>query len=428
MHGMDDGVLARIDAIEILKRWMDTDEFPDRMMGGVPPFRRGFVMDLVYTTLRNLRALDFVVNPLIQREPQDHALPALWLGACQILKMPDVAEHAAVHATVEALKELDGPHITGFANAVLRNIQRNLDTIISDLEAAPLAVRESHSDEQVERWTARYGAERAAAICAWDNEPASVTFVTVPGGPSIPELIKMFAEVDVQTEAHPGAPDAAIIIPHGSRVEFLPGFAEGQFAIQDPATREAVLLLDVHPGHRVLDACASPGGKSVQIGLRLERRGRLVATDCWPDRMPPLEENISRFRLTGITDILHRDARRMTLRDVGGQRFDRILLDVPCSNTGVQRRRADARWRFTPERLAILNETQFAILENTAAMLADGGRIVYSTCSLEKEENEDIIDAFLERHPQFQQVGKSVLVPPDREMDGAFCVALEYNN
>lgn len=425
---MDDGVLARIDAIEILKRWMDTEEFPDRMMGGVPPFRRGFVMDLVYTTLRNLRALDFVVNPLIQREPQGHALPALWLGACQILKMPDVAEHAAVHATVEALKELDGPHVTGFANAVLRNIQRSLDTIIRDLEAAPLAVRESHPDEQVERWTARYGAERAAAICAWDNEPASVTVVTVPLGPSVPELITAFSEVDIQTEAHPGAPDAAIIVPHGSRVENLPGFAEGRFAIQDPATLESVLLLDVYPGMRVLDACAAPGGKSVQIGLRLERRGRLVATDCWPDRMPPLEENISRFRLTEITDLLHRDARRMTLRDVGGQRFDRILLDVPCSNTGVQRRRADARWRFTTERLAILNETQFAILENAAAMLADGGRIVYSTCSLEKEENEDIIDAFLQSHPQFKQVGKSVLVPPDREMDGAFCVALEYKN
>lgn len=425
---MDDGVLARIDAIEILKRWMDTEEFPDRMMGGVPPFRRGFVMDLVYTTLRNIRALDFVVTPFIQREPENHALPALWLGACQILKMPDVAEHAAVHATVEALKELDGPHVTGFANAILRNVLRNLDTIIADLEAAPLAVRESHTDEQVERWIARYGAERAAAICAWDNEAASVTVVTVPGGPSVPELIKAFADVDIETEAHPGTPDTAIIIPHGSRVTELPGFDEGRFAIQDPATLEAVLLLDVHPGQRVLDACASPGGKSVQIGLRLENRGRLVATDCWPDRLPPLEENIRRFGLTKITDILHRDARRTTLRELNGPRFDRILLDVPCSNTGVQRRRADARWRFTAERLAILNETQVAILENTAAMLADGGRLVYSTCSLEKEENEDIIDAFLQRHPQFQQVGKTVCIPPDRQMDGAFCVALEYRN
>lgn len=422
---MDDGVLARIDAIKILRRWMDTDEFPDRMMGGVPPFRRGFVMDLVYTTLRNVRALDFVLEPLIQREPQEHAMPALLLGACQILKMPDVAEHAAVHATVEALKTLDGEHVTGFANAVLRNIQRNLVSIKQDLENAPIAVRESHPDEQVERWEKRFGKERTAALCAWDNLPASVTVVTVPQGPTVPELIQSFATVGVTAEPHPGAADYAIIVPHGSHVEELPGFGTGAFSIQDPATTEAVRLLDVKPGLRVLDACAAPGGKSVQIGLRLQGAGLLVSMDCWRDRLPPLEENLARFRLLPLAKVIHGDARRITVNDLDGRKFDRILLDVPCSNTGVQRRRADSRWRFSAERLQTLNETQLMILENASELLAPGGRIVYSTCSLEEEENESIISEFIRRHPKFQIVDKVFIVPPEKQMDGAFAAALE---
>ncbi len=423
---MDDGVLARIDAIQILKRWMDTNEFPDRMMGGVPPFRRGFVMDLVYTTLRNVRALDYVLEPLIQREPQNHAMPALLVGACQILKMPDVAEHAAVHATVEALKTLDGDFVKGFANAILRTIQRNIETITHDLENAPIAVRESHPDEQVERWEKRFGTERAAEICAWDNLPASVTVVTVPRGPSIPELLKSFESVGVLAESHPGASDYSIIVPHGSHVEELPGFSTGAFSIQDPATLESVRLLDVKPGMRVLDACAAPGGKSVQIGLHLNGSGLLVSMDCWRDRLPPLEENLHRFKLTGITKVLHGDARRITIEEMDGKRFDRILLDVPCSNTGVQRRRADSRWRFTPERLKILNETQLSILENSSQMLAPGGRMVYSTCSLEEEENEAIIAEFINRHPKFRIVDQVFLVPPDKQMDGAFAVAIEH--
>lgn len=421
---MDDGVLARADAIQILRRWMDTEEFPDRMMVGVPPFRRGFVMDLVYTTLRHVRALDYVLEPLVQREPPEHAMPALLVGACQILQMPDVAEHAAVHATVEALKHLDGDRAAGFVNAVLRNIQRKLDAIRAELAAAPLAVRASHPDEQVERWTTRFGAERAAEICAWDNLPASVTVLTVPRGPSVAELLAAFEAAGVKAEAHPGAPERAAVLPHGSHVEDLPGFKEGAFSIQDPATLEAVLLLDVRPGMRVLDGCAAPGGKSVQIGLRLDGHGSLLAMDCWPDRLPPLEENLRRFKLGDVARAMLGDARRISLGEVGGRRFDRILLDVPCSNTGVQRRRADARWRFSAERLGQLTQTQAEILENGASLLGPGGRLVYSTCSLEREENEAVVEAFLQRHGDFTLVDHVALVPPDRGMDGAFAAAL----
>jgi len=422
---MDDGTLARVDALRIIRDWMETEEFPDRNMAGVPPFRRGFVMDLVYTTLRHARALDFATAPFIRSEPQAHAMPAVLIGACQLLKMDgNVAEHAAIHATVEALKSLDGEWAAKFVNAVLRNVQRQKSELLARLAAAPLAVRESHPDEQVERWTRRFGAERAAAICEWDNMPASVTVVTVPRGPNVKQVLKIFAQVGVDATAHPGFPDEAVNIPHGSKVEDLPGFEQGAFAIQDPATLAAVKLLDVKPGMRVLDACAAPGGKTVQAALRLNGKGGVVAMDCWRDRLPPLEENVARFGLRHVVEIEVGDAKRVSLRDFGNKSFDRILLDVPCSNTGVQRRRADSRWRFSAERLGVLAETQSAILENAAELLAPGGKIVYSTCSLEEEENEGVVAGFLLRRKNFKKENEWVNVPPDRECDGAYAAAL----
>jgi len=423
----DDGTLARIDALRILARWNESGEFPDRMMGEVPPFRRGFVMDLAYATVRNARALAFAVDGFLRNRPEPpHAYPALLLGAAQILLMPDVAQHAEVHSTVEALKTLDGPAVAGLANAVLRNLLRNEPAVRASLAAAPLAVRESHVDEQVARWTARWGAERAEAICKWDNRPASVTLLALPGRPKAPELLAAFLAEKIAAAPHPGHPSQAIVIPHGSHVDRLPGFREGLFTIQDPATLEAVRLLDVRPGQRVLDACAAPGGKTVQIAARMGGRGFLMATDCWRDRLRPLDENLRRFGFDRFVRVRVADAKRVSPRDLGGGLFDRILADVPCSNSGVQRRRADARWRFDPVRLATLAETQLAILENLALRhLAPGGRLVYSTCSIEEEEDEAVVAEFARRHPEFRVVARTLQVPPDRECDGAFAAAIE---
>ena len=316
---LDPGTRTRVDAIRILKRWTDTGDFPDRLFGEIPSARRGFAMDLVYATVRNVRALDFALRSFLAREPEHpHAAVALLLGAAQILKMPDVAEHAAVFSTVEALKALDGPQPCGFANGVLRNLLRNRGVALETLAGAPLAVRESHPDAQVARWTERFGAERAEAICKWDNEPASPVVLSLPHRPSPPELMASFLAAGVEAKRHPGVPERALVIPHGSHVDRLPGFAEGLFSIQDPATLEAVRLLDVRPGQRVLDACAAPGGKSVQIAALLEGTGgSLVSMDCWRDRLVPLRDNLRRFGFDGLARVVLGDAKRVRAADVG---------------------------------------------------------------------------------------------------------------
>jgi SAM-dependent methyltransferase len=179
---------------------------------------------------------------------------------------------------------------------------------------------------------------------------------------------------------------------------------------------------------RVLDACSAPGGKTVQAALRMNGEGYVLATDCWADRLEPLRENLARFGLNALVEVRQLDARRATIFDVE-ERFDRILLDVPCSNTGVQRRRADAKWRFTPDRLKELNDTQYAILSNAAKLLKPGGKLVYSTCSLEKEENDDIVRKFLKEHPEFTRGEVRFSMPAVSGMDGAFaaCLILDSN-
>lgn len=430
----DDGTLSRCDALRILDEWMQTDAFPDRMFGRVPAFRRGFVMDLTYMTVRHIRALSFALDSFLENPPErPYAHAALLLGAAQLLHMPSIAEYAGVSATVEALKVLGSGSCAGLVNAVLRNLLRQRATVEAALAKAPLAVRESHTDEQVARWTRIYGAEKAQAICRWDNEPAGVTVLTlpnVPGGtplapyPSVEALRAAFLGAGVDATPHPHFPVCALCLPHGSHVDTLPGFAEGRFAIQDPATLAAVELLDVRPGQRVLDACAAPGGKTIQIAARMGRRGELFAMDCWTDRTALMRENFHRFGLERFIRAGKGDAKGVTLRDLGGRRFDRILADVPCSNTGVQRRRVDARWRFNPARLAELTRTQSLILENLSRLLAPGGRLVYSTCSIEPEENGELVRAFLRDHPAFQLAGETVHVPPDDGCDGAYAAAL----
>lgn len=423
-----DGIKARYNAITMMNRWLETGDFPDRMFGSIPAVRRGFVMDLLYTTVRNYRLLDHIATQFIEKTPNNTVMSAILLGLCQIFKMPQMADYAAVHATVEALKHTGNAGAVGFVNAVLRSALRKSSSIAVNMKLLPLPIAESHIDEQVERWEKRFGAEKTRALCEWDNLPASVTVVTVPRGPSVEELSEMFKSVGVETLPHETSPENCLVLPHGSHIDMLPGFADGKFAIQDPVTLKAVELLDVKPGMRVLDACAAPGGKAVQAALRLNGQGVMFASDCWTDRLDTLHENLSRFALSDFVKVARVNAKTMRLSDFDGKKFDRILLDVPCSNTGVQRRRADAKWRFSASRLAELNKTQFEILQSASMLLNKGGRIVYSTCSLEEEENEKIVEKFLKKNKDFVLVGENFSMPVDSKTDGAYAAALEYRN
>ena len=374
-------------------RWRTTHEFTNELLPADCD-DRAFVQDLVYTVVRRYRALRVVLGELMKKWPKGELEALVLVGAAQILYMPDVPDFAAVNETVAAAKASGrDKRLDRVVNGVLRNLLRRRTELEAKLAAAPLAERESYPNALVARWIARYGADKAETLAKWHNQPAET----------------WLAFKDGRFEK----------LPHGHKVTEVEGFAEGAFVVQDPATAGAVELLDVAPGQSVLDFCAAPGGKTAQIAWRLNGTGRLVAQEVNPKRLARLKENLARLRLDSmevaqsVSSIAERTA------------FDRVLVDAPCSNTGVLRRRPDARWRWNEAHLKQLVGLQAQILDAAAPFVAPGGRLVYSTCSNEPEENGGQVAAFLARHPDFTEVARRESVPFETDHDGAFACALE---
>lgn len=424
---------SRRTAIRVLSRWISSNAFPDRIIPDSAD--HGFVMDLVYGTVRQRRALQWLLAQHVDKLPNGETLAALLVGAYQIFFMPEIPDYAAVDATVEAAKQ-GSKRSSGFVNAVLRNLLRHRDALTGALAQQPLAIRLSHPDALVTRWTEQVGEAETAALCDWNNQPAETVIALLPHSRLTADawLTRLAATPGgdaIDARAHPAAPTAAIILPHGApRLETLPGFAEGWFVVQDPATRAAVDLLDVQPGQRILDACAAPGGKTLQIA------SRLIA--AMPDGTPPDPEallalDVSKERLSFLQDNLKRVDMAWVRAEQGdaGTRppakglFDRILLDVPCSNTGVLRRRPDARWRFTDHRLQTLVHHQRNLLTHALTLLAPGGILVYSTCSLEPEENMRQVERFCSASSAIRLRDSVTHHPVHNGTDGAFAAALQ---
>jgi 16S rRNA (cytosine967-C5)-methyltransferase len=192
----------------------------------------------------------------------------------------------------------------------------------------------------------------------------------------------------------------------------LGSFQDGWFYVQDPSTLLAVRQLDPQPGESILDLCAAPGGKTCHIAQRMGNRGRIVARDNQPERLKLLEENSRRLGATCIEISATPGA------------FDRILIDAPCSNTGVMRRRVDLRWRIQPKEIERLSKAQALLLSHAASELKSGGTMVYSTCSLETEENEKVVRNFLAEHTSFKLENERQLLPFIEEVDGAYVAVL----
>ena len=367
-------------------RWIATKEFASTLLPEGAD--RSFVQDIVYTVIRRARPLRLALSRLLKKWPAVEMESLLYVGAAQILYMPGVPDFAAVNETVEAAKECANPNVAKVVNGVLRNLLRRREEFERIIADSPLAVRESFPDELAVRWTARFGEAGAERLAKWHNEPAE-TFLAYPG---------RFEK-----------------LPRGKRVEDVEGFADGAFIVQDPGTGLAVELMAAAEGERILDACAAPGGKTIQLAWR---GADVTACEVNPRRRRRLVENLVRTRLDSKVKVV--DA-----FDVAENQFDKVLVDAPCSNTGVLRRRPDARWNWSLEKLSALVKLQSEILDAAALRVRSGGRLVYSTCSNEPEENALQVEAFLSRHADFRLVASKESIPFETGFDGAFAAALE---
>ena len=415
---------SRAVAAGIIWEWLETGAFPDHLVETVED-DRAFVMEVVYGITRWKRSLEWIVKHSAKRKPDPEIIPFLFVGLYQVLFMNKVEDYAVVNETVEAVKSAGFPHAVAFLNAVLRRALMEKNSIIDDLNRQPAVVRYSHPDMLVDRWKKQFGPEKVLKLLEWNNSRPGVVVRPNRFKTSFGDFVITAEKAGVSLSPHPFLPDECLCLAHGTAVADVPGYMEGMFTVQDPSTLVSVRLLDPQPGEFVLDACAAPGGKTYVIAEKMSGKGRIVAVDIEAGRLKTLKENLARMGVKSVT-VMEGDVSDPQIMDKAcdGRLFDRILMDVPCSNTGVLRRRPDARWRFSVRKLNEMVAIQKKIMTGVAACLRPGGVLVYSTCSLERDENDGIIDWWLSSNPGFERIGCEQLFPPDSQTDGAYACAL----
>ena len=412
---------ARGEAALLLAEWLERGTFADVLLQGLTR-DRGFLTEVVNGTLRWYRALDFVRASLAPRQPRAPVHGLLLTAGYELLFMDHSEPYAVVDQAVDAARAMGGPKVAGFVNAILRRIASDPRGWRAKIEQQAEGVRWSHPDLLLQRWARRFDAAGLAGLCAWNNTRPDVTLRVETARIASDAFSLDLASRSIRHHPHPARPDECVCLEQGGALEALPGYAEGWFAVQDPSTLLAVDAMAVQPGERVLDVCAAPGGKTLAMASRMNGAGALLALDAEPNRLRRVVENAARMGHAWIqTAQMDLTKHRGDLADAS---FDAVLLDVPCTNTGVLRRRPDARWRFDASRLAGALALQRSLLEASAPLVKPGGRLVYSTCSLEVEENGEQVRAWLARHPEFTLESEAESVPPASQMDGAYAARL----
>ena len=408
---------ARQIALTALRLWRKEKHFADFIISGLLTKTelnvsdRAFALELFYGVLRNLTLLDFWIGCLrgsgIDRDLRDIVRFGLYQLLC--LRTP---EHAAVHETVE----LAAKKQRNVVNAILRTATRQRSELLARAATQPLFVRTSHPQFLVERWQQHFGDEHAEELCKWNNLPAPV-YARI-------NLLKIDRTKFLHTY-----PESCPLRDRSMFVQFnsLPSSAleRGHCYIQDPSTAVACELLDPKPAERILDATAAPGGKTGYIAQLMENLGIIVVCDRDPQRTDTLKENMARLGV-GIAQILQHDwtGKRVPPEITSVAPFDRILIDAPCSNTGVMRRRVDVKWRLRATDFLRMHQRQIEIIRALVRLLKPNGLLVYSTCSLEPEENEEVVRRILESSPDLRLAEEERSLPFQDRFDGAFAAKL----
>jgi len=412
---------SRAIALAALEQWRAGRKFADAILAGhlqrtdLASSDRAFATELFYGVLRNLSLLDHWIGQLRSGELDDETRDLLRLGIYQLFFLETPA-HAAVFETVERARARARPLING----VLRNAVRKKEALRELAKTQPLGVRTSHPEFLLERWTRNFGTEQTAVLCEWNNRPAPI-YARINrlkiSDAEFPVLVGSARCADRTPQR--GVPTKENFVslngvPHAA-------LAQGHCYIQDPSTAAACELLAPEPGQQVLDACAAPGGKTGYLAEMMENRGGIVACDRDPQRLRVLNENLERLGVTIARGLEHDWTSGETPAGPAlTATFDRILVDAPCSNTGVMRRRVDVRWRLHPEDFSTMPGEQLAIFAAVLPLLKKGGTIVYSTCSMEPEENEGVVRSILKEYPDLRLRAQKSLLPFRDHVDGAF--------
>jgi 16S rRNA (cytosine967-C5)-methyltransferase len=443
---------ARSLALSVLLTVREGDAFVQEVLDAelrnthLSPADRRLATTLAYGVLRRRGTLDALLRPLIDRQPHQ-VEPWLWdalrLGAYQLILLTHVPPHAALNETVELAAQVNVPRGKGFLNGVLRKLSRLITEDFVELPAAdavPLEPGRYRRLSQavlpdptaapveyltfafglprwlVQRWQQRFSWDECLRLGFWFAGPAPLWLRCNTLRTDRDSLLTALKKADVKAE--PGEHPLAVRLLDHVPVRELPGYTEGWFAVQDHASMQPATALNPQPGQRVLDLCAAPGGKTTQLAALMKNQGELIACDVDAERLKILEELSRRLGVTMATSRLLRPD-----EDPPAGPFDAILVDVPCSNTGVLGRRPEVRWRLGLNDVSHLVTLQTKLLLLAGERVKPGGVVVYSTCSIEPEENRQVVDAVVLGFPELILEAEQTQWP-GRPSDGGYWARL----
>jgi len=422
---------TRFLTIDILCKWEKSAKPIDLILDQVlrntrfaDPRDRDMVFAMVYGTIRWRGYLDWILAKFSRHSLQkmkNRTLQALRVGLFQIIFMDRVPNSAAIDETIEALKAAKQPKwLTGFANGLLRTIARKKKELQDpryDEEDLPDIARLSHPEWLLDRWRKRYGRKQTTNICMLNNTSPPLFLRVNTRMTTVEELLSRLTEAKISAQPGSFAPEAIRLSNYKGLIQDLPGYKGGSFQVQNEAAQLISLLLQpLLPGRVYLDSCAGLGGKASHLAQMLpniipqERIRPIVAVEPSKTRLRQLKENLKRLKLASRVEVIHDKLENLQRKDAS--LFAGVLMDVPCSGLGVIRRHPDIRWNRTPGDLLRYQKIQLALLESAACLVALGGVLVYATCSMEPEENDEVVARFCAEHHDFALTPCSDYLPP----------------
>ncbi|KGT38208.1 16S rRNA (cytosine(967)-C(5))-methyltransferase RsmB [Weizmannia sp. CD-2023] len=361
---------------------------------------RALLTEITYGTLQRKQTLDYFLAPFLRKKIENWVRILLRLSLYQMVYLDKIPDRAIIFEAVEIAKKRGHRGISGMVNGVLRAIQRgglrSLKEIEDPLER--LSVATSHPHWLVARWAEAYGYKTTKEMCEANLIPPLQTARVNLNRASVEEVIEKLEREGFTVERSPVIPEA--VRSRKGNLARSACFKEGLFTIQDESSMAVAYALCIQEGQRILDACAAPGGKTTHIAEKLEGTGEVVALDLHPHKVKLVQENAERLG-TGQVEAIAMDS-----RDAGARfeknTFDRILVDAPCTGFGVLRRKPDIKYAKTVDDIHALKQVQLSILSGVSELLKPDGILVFSTCTVDREENEGTIETFLQEHPEFE--------------------------
>ncbi len=373
---------------------------------------------LIYGVLDRKITLDYVLKKFIKtplKKLSPFVLDNLRVAAFQILFMDKIPESAAVNEAVKLVKNSKDSKFSGFVNGVLRNLLREENLLPNDNSIHSLSVRFSCPVKIIESFIKDYGIDNTVSLLEESLKPAPLTVRVNTLKTDVDSFI-----TEIAADCKKSTPDGAVVITNGLDIQNNPFYKKGYFHVQDTASQTAVSVLAPKPDERILDMCAAPGGKTFTMAELMKNKGEIIACDIYDHKCELIKKSAERLGFSIVKPILQ-DATVFN-KELG--LFDCLLCDVPCSGLGIIRRKPDIKYKDFNE-FENLPEIQLSILENAKSYLKSGGRILYSTCTLRKAENEEVVDKFLSNSKVFTLKYSHTYMPHIDGTDGFFCALLE---